>query len=71
MQTVVHDHLVSAAVLSFIPEKPNECTWQMASESELPDREILIHYARKGLRVVRLKGGDVFLFGRGGEECLG
>lgn len=68
---ILYDRLVPAAVLErarrdaervFVGKQPGNHTTQ--------DRinELLVHYARLGLRVARLKGGDPFIFGRGGEE---
>lgn len=69
---VVHDHLVAEAILALIPAATRRvfvgkkgggfCCPQHRIE------ETLVELAREGLNVVRLKGGDPFIFGRGGEE---
>lgn len=71
-EVVVYDSLVGQGVLSQIPETAR-CinVGKRASHHTMPQEkinEILAEEAKKGLRVVRLKGGDPFLFGRGGEE---
>ncbi len=69
---VVHDRLVSTEVLAlarrdaekiFVGKCRNQ---QLMSQEEI--NQLLINLARKNLRVARLKGGDPFIFGRGGEE---
>lgn len=71
-QVVVHDHLVGAAILDMIPVGVERIyVGKKASHHTLPQEEIsalLLRLARAGKRVVRLKGGDPFVFGRGGEE---
>jgi uroporphyrin-III C-methyltransferase len=71
---VVHDRLVSAAVLALIPLRAARLdVGKEAGRHPIPQDEIceiIILLARSGLRVVRLKGGDPFLFGRGGEEAM-
>ncbi len=69
---VVYDSLVGQGVLSRIPETAR-CinVGKRASHHTMPQEkinEVLLEEAKKGNRVVRLKGGDPFLFGRGGEE---
>ena len=69
---VVYDNLVSAEVLDFVPpaaeriyagKRRNEHTMRQEQINAL-----LVRLATEGKQVVRLKGGDPFIFGRGGEE---
>jgi uroporphyrin-III C-methyltransferase/precorrin-2 dehydrogenase/sirohydrochlorin ferrochelatase len=69
---VVHDHLVSDAVLNLtrrdarrIYAGKQRANHALAQETI---NELLVRLARDGKRVLRLKGGDPFIFGRGGEE---
>lgn len=70
---VLYDHLVSDAVLALIPEHAERIyVGKEAAKHTLPQADIIdlmIRLARTGHRVVRLKGGDGSIFGRGGEEA--
>jgi uroporphyrinogen III methyltransferase/synthase len=70
---VVYDHLANAALLDLVPKEADRIY-----AGKLPDRHtlsqdeinaLIVAKAREGKRVVRLKGGDPFVFGRGGEEA--
>lgn len=69
---VLYDHLVSDDVLELVRRDAEKiCVGKRASAHSLPQDEInhlLATLAASGKRVVRLKGGDPFIFGRGGEE---
>lgn len=69
---IVHDRLVSEAILNLARRDARRLyVGKAASAHSVPQDEIealLIAEARAGRRVVRLKGGDPFVFGRGGEE---
>lgn len=71
---VVYDRLVSDPILSLIPPGTTRIfAGKMARRHHMPQQEInglLVALARGGKTVVRLKGGDPYLFGRGGEEAL-
>ena len=70
---IVYDALVDAALLRWArPEAEIEYAGKRGGKPSPSQRDIslrLIELARQGLRVLRLKGGDPFVFGRGGEEA--
>jgi uroporphyrin-III C-methyltransferase len=69
---VLHDDLVSAEVLALIPPQAQVINvgkrCGMKSTPQQAINRLLVQYGLMGLKVVRLKGGDAFIFGRGGEE---
>lgn len=72
-EVVLHDALVSADILTLAPQARLESVGKRAAGTRTPQLKInqrLIALARQGLRVVRLKGGDPLIFGRGGEEAI-
>lgn len=71
-EVVVYDALVGQGILNMIPSGAKLINvGKRANRHTMPQEEInrvLVREAKAGKRVVRLKGGDPFLFGRGGEE---
>jgi uroporphyrin-III C-methyltransferase len=69
---VLHDKLPGPEIIETIPDGKREDVGKRAGgerTSQAYTNERLVELAREGKQVVRLKGGDPFVFGRGGEEA--
>lgn len=73
-EVVIYDHLVNRELLGFAPETAELVyAGKKSGDHTLPQEEInrlLVDKTNEGKNVVRLKGGDPFVFARGAEECL-
>lgn len=70
---VIYDRLASERILDWAPHAQKHCVseWGEAHAERAPKiTSLLVELARQGKTVVRLKGGDPLVFGRGGEELL-
>ena len=71
-EVLVHDGLVDARVLALAPNSARRISVAKKRDRHTMQQDdinaLLVTLAGEGLRVVRLKGGDPFIFGRGGEE---
>lgn len=73
-EVLLYDDLADPSCLQYVPENCR-CVYVGKRYGQHSRRQeeinaLLIRYAREGYRVVRLKGGDPFVFGRGGEEVM-
>jgi uroporphyrinogen III methyltransferase/synthase len=71
-QVVIYDALSDPRLLAHAPDAQHIYVGKRAAAHSFTQEQInalLVEHGRAGKRVVRLKGGDPFVFGRGGEEC--
>lgn len=70
---VLYDRLVSSSILKLIPEStPKVYVGRSSGDpttNQFKTNQFMLQHALSGKQVLRLKGGDPFIFGRGGEEA--
>lgn len=72
VDVVLYDHLISDEIMEIVQKKTKKVyvgkqkDYHSKSQEEI--NELILKYAKKGLKVARLKSGDPFVFGRGAEE---
>src|SRR5438105_2588591 len=70
---ILYDRLVSKEILSQVPSRVEKIYVGRSvgdpTTHQEETNELMVQYARKGRKVLRLKGGDPFIFGRGAEEA--
>ncbi len=72
-EIVIYDRLVSDEILALLPEHCEKIyVGKKQADHRVPQdgiNQLLVDYAKQNKKVLRLKGGDPFVFGRGGEEA--
>jgi len=70
---VIYDRLVSADIMALLPEQCEQIyVGKKQADHRVPQEainQLLVDHAKLNKKVIRLKGGDPFVFGRGGEEA--